>query len=389
MLLPELKHRRDKIRALMAQQSIDAALIACNVNLIYTYGRVVSGYLYLPLDNPAHLFVKRPNNLEGEHIHAIRKPEQLVELITACGLPVPAKLMLEGDELPFREYSRLAACFPESTEVVPCGTALIRQARSVKTEMEINLFRRSAAAHAAAYGQIPAAYRPGMTDIQLSVEIERLMRLEGCLGIFRVFGQSMEIFMGSLLAGDNAAMPSPYDFALGGEGLDPSLPGGANGTLLQEGQSLMVDLGGNFFGYMCDMSRVFSVGKLPEKAYAAHQVCLEIQDAVAQAAKPGAICEDLYNLAVGMAAKAGFADNFMGVGQKAKFVGHGIGLEINEAPVLAPRIRQELEPGMVFALEPKIVLPGVGPVGIENSWVVTLEGVDKLTVCPEEIIALQ
>ena len=110
---------------------------------------------------------------------------------------------------------------------------------------------------------------------------------------------------------------------------------------------------------MGDMSRVFSIGKLPEKAYVAHQVCLDIQEAVVEKAKPGAVCEDLYNLAID-----------------------------NEMPVLAPRMKQELEPGMVFALEPKIVLPGIGPVGIENSWVVTAEGVEKLTLCKEEIVEL-
>lgn len=387
MLQPELKLRRDKIRALMAQQGIDAALITCNVNLIYTYGRVVSGYLYLPLNAPARLFIKRPNDIEGEHIHPIRKPEQIIELLKECGLPLPTKLMLEGDELPFREYNRLAACFPE-TEVVPCGTALIRQARSIKTPIEIEMFRRSGAAHTKAYEQIPSVYQPGMTDCQLSIEIERLMRLEGCLGIFRVFGQSMEIFMGSLLAGDNAAVPSPYDFALGGKGIDPSLPGGVSGTLLQEGQCFMVDMGGNFYGYMGDMSRVFSIGKLPEQAYAAHQTCLEVQEAVAAMAKLGTVCEDMYNKAVEIVTKAGFADYFMGVEQKAKFIGHGIGLEINEMPVLAPRMKQELEPGMVFALEPKIVLPGIGPVGIENSWAVTTDGLEKLTLCKEEIVEL-
>lgn len=387
MLFPELKQRRDKIRILMAQQGIDAALITCNVNLVYTYGCVVSGYLYLPLNDFARLFVKRPNTIEGEHVMSIRKPEQLPDLIRECGLPLPQKLMLEGDELSFCEYNRLAACFPE-TEVVSCGSSLIRQARSTKTEMEIELFRRSGVAHAKAYEQIPSVYRPGMTDFQLSVEIERLMRLEGCLGIFRVFGRSMEIFMGSLLAGDNAATPSPYDFALGGAGLDPSLPGGPNGTLIQPGQTFMVDMGGNFYGYLCDMSRVYAVGKPTEQAYAAHQTCLEIQEAVSSMAKPGVVCEDLYHKAIEIVEKAGFADYFMGVGQKAKFIGHGIGLEINEAPVIAPRIRQELEPGMVFALEPKIVLPGVGPLGIENSWVVTSDGLEKLTTAPEEIIVL-
>lgn len=387
MLLPELKQRRDKIRVLMAQQGIDAALFTCNVNLIYTYGQVVSGFLYLPLNDPARLFIKRPNNIEGEHIRPIRKPEQLPDLLTEQGLPLPQRLMLEGDELSFNEYRRLAACFP-SAEVLPCGSALVRQARSVKTKLEIELFRRSGLAHAKAYAQIPTVYRPGMTDRELSIEIERLMRLEGNLGIFRVFGQSMEIFMGSLLAGDNAAAPSPYDFALGGEGMDPALPGGANNTPLQEGQSLMVDLGGNFYGYMGDMSRVFSIGRLPQQAYDAHQLCLDIQDAIADMARPGVVCEDLYNKAIDMVTRAGMADYFMGVGQKAKFIGHGIGLEINEAPVIAPRMKQELEPGMVFALEPKIVLPGVGPVGIENSWAVGAEGLEKLTICEESIIEL-
>ena len=387
MLLPELKQRRDKIRVIMAQQGIDAALFTCNVNLIYTYGQVVSGFLYLPLNDSARLFIKRPNNIEGEHVCPIRKPEQLPDLLTELGLPLPQRLMLEGDELSFNEYRRLAACFP-SAEVLPCGSALVRQARSVKTELEIELFRRSGLAHAKAYAQIPTVYRPGMTDRELSIEIERLMRLEGNLGIFRVFGQSMEIFMGSLLAGDNAAAPSPYDFALGGEGMDPALPGGANNTPLQEGQSLMVDLGGNFYGYMGDMSRVFSIGRLPQQAYDAHQLCLDIQDAIADMARPGVVCEDLYNKAIDMVTRAGMADYFMGVGQKAKFIGHGIGLEINEAPVIAPRMKQELEPGMVFALEPKIVLPGVGPVGIENSWAVGAEGLEKLTICEESIIEL-
>lgn len=386
MLQPELKFRRDKIRNLMAQQGIDAALITCNVNLVYTYGQVVSGYLYLPLHSPAIVFFKRPNNLTGEHCFPIRRPEEILDRLKELGLPLPSKLMLEGDELSYTEYNRLASIFPD-TEIVN-GTPLIRQARSIKTPVEVEMMRRSAQAHSRAYQQIPSVYRPGMTDLEFSIEIERLMRLEGCLGIFRVFGRSMEIFMGSVLAGDNADHPSPYDFALGGEGLDPALPSGLNKTVLTEGMSVMVDLGGNFSGYMGDMSRVFSIGKLSDQAYAAHQVCLDIQEKIASIAKPGVICEDLYNTALDMATKAGFADNFMGTSQQAKFIGHGIGLEINEAPVLAPRMKQELEPGMVIALEPKIVLPGVGPLGIENSWAVTSEGIEKLTICTEEIIEL-
>lgn len=370
----------------MAANGIDAALITCNTNLLYTNGSIISGFLYLPLHAPALIFVKRPNNITGENTFLIRKPEQIIDILKEQNIPLPAKLMLEGDELPYSEYIRLSGLFPNS-EIVN-GTSLIRQARSVKTPVEIELFRRSGTAHAKAYEQIPTVYRPEMTDVEFSIEIERLMRLQGNLGIFRVFGRSMEIFMGSVLAGDNAQYPSPYDFALGGQGTDPALPGGANGTIMREGQSVMVDLGGNFNGYMGDMSRVFSVGKLPQEAYDAHQVCLEIQDKVSAIALPGTPCETLYNTAIDIVTRAGFADRFMGTTQQAKFIGHGIGLEINEAPVIAPRVKQELEPGMVFALEPKIVIPGVGPVGIENSWVVTIEGAEKLTHCNESIINL-
>ena len=386
MVQPELIKRRDKIRWLMDQQNIDAALIACNINLLYTYGQIISGYLYLPLNSPARIFVKRPNNIKGEFVFSIRKPEQIVEILQEQGLPMPQKLMLEADELTFTEYTRLANLFPES-EVVN-GTPIIRQARSIKTPLEIEMFRRSGIAHDKAYSQIPSVYRSGMTDREFSIEIERLMRLEGNLGVFRVFGQSMEIFMGSVLSGDNAAYPSPFDFALGGQG-NSNLPGGANNKPMQEGNTVMVDMGGNFNGYMSDMSRVFSIGKTTEEAYAAHQLCIDIQNEVINLAKPGAVCEDLYNTAIEMVKKAGYSDKFMGIHQQARFIGHGVGLEINEMPVIAPRMKQELEPGMVFALEPKIVLPGVGPVGIENTWAVTAEGVDKLTNCEESIIELQ
>lgn len=387
MLSTELKIRRDKIRRLMLQQGIDALIIATNVNMIYANGAMVSGYLYIPLNAPSILFVKRPNNVVGEHVKPIRKPEQLPELIAQCGLPMPTKLALEGDELTYREYLRLAACFP-NVEVVPSATSLVREARSIKTEQEVELFRRSGKMHAQAYAQIPSLYRAGMTDSELSIEVERLMRQSGCLGIFRVFGQSMEIFMGSLLAGDNAAVASPYDFALGGEGLHPSLPGGANGSLLKEGESFMVDMAGNYYGYMSDMSRVYAIGSLSDEAYKAHQVCIDIQNEIADHVKPGVVCESLYQMALERVRRAGFADYFMGVEQKARFIGHGVGLEINESPVIASRISTILEPGMVFALEPKIVLPGVGPLGIENTWVVTAEGVEKLTNAPEEIVLL-
>ena len=294
--------------------------------------------------------------------------------------------MIEGDTVTYSEYLRYSRIF--DTAEIANGTPLIRRVRSIKSPYEIELMRQSGLRHADVYRTIPSLYREGMTEIGLSTEIERESRLRGSLGLFRIFGQSMEIFAGSVLAGDNADAPSPYDFALGGAGLNDSIPIGGNGTVLRSGMSVMVDLGGNFTGYMTDMSRVFSVGDLPDTAYGAHETALRIQREIERTAGPGTPAAELYNTAAGIAAEAGFADYFMGHRQQAGFVGHGIGIEINEGPVLAPRSRDVLEAGMVFALEPKFVIPGVGAVGIENSFAVTESGLEKLTVLEEKILPL-
>ena len=136
------------------------------------------------------------------------------------------------------------------------------------------------------------------------------------------------------------------------------------------------------------MEAVFSVGKLTELAYRAHQTALNIQNKIENIARPGTSCAKLYNLALQITEKEGLSSYFMGTKQQAKFVGHGIGIQINELPVLTPRSKELLEPNMVFALEPKYVIPGVGAVGIENSFLVTENGLEKITQFEEEIIKL-
>ena len=150
----------------------------------------------------------------------------------------------------------------------------------------------------------------------------------------------------------------------------------------------MVDMGGNFTGYTTDMSRVFSIGKLPDIAHKAHDTSLKIQQEIIRTAHPDVPAAELYNLAARMAEEAGISAYFMGHRQQAGFVGHGIGIEINESPVLAPRSKEVLKAGMVFVLEPKFVIPEVGAVGVENSFLVTDNGIEQLTLCEESIVPL-
>ena len=385
-LTGDLKLKWDRIQQAMRKINADGCLLTVDVNLYYTTGRIYSGYFYLPAEGAPWFFVKRPNGLAGDHVEYIRKPEQMAELFAFYGLEMPEKLLLEADELTYNDYIRLQKIFnPKETGN---ATAMMRELRRIKTPYEIEMFRISAERHAKTYAEIPECFRPGMTDLEFQYEIEKRMRKNGSIGLFRAFGANMDIFMGSILAGENAEVSSPFDFALGGSGIDASCPLGANGTPLKEGTAIMVDMAGNYTAYMTDMTRVFSVGRLTEEAYRAHQVALTIQQEVENATRPGTACSDLYNIAANIAKKEGLSANFMGTEQQAKFVGHGIGIQINELPVLTPRSKEELLPNMVFALEPKFVIPGVGAVGIENSFLVTETGVEKLTRFNEEIIPL-
>ena len=382
----------EKIRREMRSTGADAFLVTSNVNLYYTVGQVVMGYLYIPIEGAPMLFVRRPAGLDVEmqnfaSLQYVRKPEQITEIMAERGISAPECIMLEGDSLTHTEWLRYEAIFHPAKAIN--GTQAIQRARSVKTEGELELIRRSGKLHAAVYAKIPELYRPGMTDLEISIEIEREMRRVGNIGIFRIFGQSLEIFMGSVLAGDNACEASPYDFALGGKGIHASLPVGANNSVLRRGTSLMVDMGGNFTGYMTDMTRTYSIGKLAEKAYRAHQTALEIQDEIARMMRPGAVCEDIYNRSLEMAKRNGLDDCFMGSRQQARFVGHGLGVEVNELPVLGVRSRVELEAGMALAVEPKFAIEGTGAVGIENTFVVTTTGNEKITLLGEEIVDLE
>ena len=227
-----------------------------------------------------------------------------------------------------------------------------------------------------------------MTDLEFQVEIERISRLEGCLGQFRISGDSMEIYMGNVICGENADAPSPYDFAMGGAGIHPSLPVGCNGTTITSGMAIMVDVNGNYTGYTTDMSRVFSVGAIDELAIKAHNCSCRICRELSSMGAVGVEAKALYEKAIEIVTEEGLEDLFMGHRQKAGFIGHGVGIEINELPVIAPRSRDILALGNVIALEPKFVIPGVGAVGIENTYIVTPNGMECVTLAPEEIISL-
>lgn len=381
----EQARRLARVTEAMTAHGMDAMLLTDNANKYYLTGRVFAGYIYLTADGTILCAVRRPVELDGPETVYIRKPE---ELPAHLGQSMPGTLGLELDTLTYNHAMRLRAIFAESATAN--ASAVMRQAREVKTPAQVELIRESGIRQERVYRRVPRMYREGMTDIELQIEIERASRLEGCLGQFRISGDSMELFMGNIIAGDNADAPSPYDFAMGGAGMDPSLPVGADGTTIKPGMTVMVDVNGNYTGYMTDMTRVYSLGEIAPEAVRAHECSRRIHRELAAMGRPGTEARALYDRAIEIACEEGLEHLFMGHRQHAGFIGHGVGIEINEAPVIAPRSRDIIAAGQVIALEPKFVVPGTGAVGIENTYVIGEDGTwECLTNAPEEIIPLQ
>lgn len=386
VLLPheEQSKRIERVRSLMAAAEISAILVSDNANIYYLTGRVFSGYVYLPVDGMPIYFIRRPVELKGDGTVYIHKPELIPE---SLGLNMPENLGLEMDVLSYSQTQRLMKVFGDGTRYAN-ASPLLRTARSVKTDYELNMIQQSGVKQMGVYARIPRLYQDGMTDLELQIEIERCSRLEGCLGQFRISGDSMELFMGNVLTGDNADTPCPYDFAMGGGGVDPSLPVGADESVISDGHSVMVDVNGNYTGYMTDMTRTYYLEHLSNEARDAHQCSIDICRALERMGTPGTPAKLLYEEAERMVRERHLENYFMGHRQHASFIGHGVGIEINELPVIAPRSRDILQEGNVLALEPKFVIPKVGAVGIENTYTVTPEGLKCLTPFQEQLIEL-
>lgn len=381
----ELQHRLLRVRLAMKSHGAEGVLVGTNANKLYLTGRIFAGYIYVGADNTMAFLLQRPTALHGPGVHTIRKVEDIPSVLAHAGITVGLNTALEMED------SYAAVCrMANALHISPGSNAslIMGDARMIKTDMEVAETQICGKKQTYVYGLIPQLYTSGMTDVELQIEIERRMRLEGGTGMLRLSGNSMEINTGSVLTGANADHPSPYDFALGGAGINPTLPIGANGTLIKPGLPVMVDMNGCFDAYQTDMTRVYSVGKISDEGQRAHNVSIAICHKLAQAAIPGRSCAELYDIAAEMATQNGLAEYFMGHRSHASFVGHGVGITVNERPVLYARSKDVLQKNMIIAIEPKFVIPGIGAVGIENTYVITDNGAVSLTNAPEQITEL-
>lgn len=388
----ELDQRIEKFRRHLENHHIDGALILQNVDQYYFSGTIQQGQLYIPAEGEPILMVNK--NYERaltesslDNIVYLGNPKEVPDIIENSGIKSPKVLGMEYDVLPVQVYRRIKKIFKDiDTRDV---SHLIRSVRAVKSNYEIEMMRKAAILSDQVASLVPSLVREGITEVELAGKVEAEARKLGHQGIVRMRIWGGEMFYGHLMAGAAAAVPSFLASPTGGQGLSPAVAQGSSFKTIQAHEPILVDYVFAAQGYLSDHTRIFSIGKLPEKLVKGHHAMLDVQETVKKAAKPGVKAGDLYDIAIQRAEELGVGENFLGVGQhKIRFVGHGLGLEIDEYPFLAQGQKLVLEENMTLALEPKLIYPGEGVVGIENIHIVTENGLEQLNTYDEDIQVL-
>jgi Xaa-Pro aminopeptidase len=388
----ELDRRFDRLKKQLAKNNVDAALILQRTDLYYFSGTIQQAHLYLPVQGPPLLMVNKSTQRAiaesaiGQIVH-LDSPKNIPDVLKAGGHAVPEVLGLELDVLPANLFFTYQRLFP-GTRIVDISHA-IRLIRSVKSPWELALMRRAAELSDRVAGCVPDLLREGMSELELAGKIEAEARRLGHQGVVRMRLWGSEMFYGHLLSGPSGAVPSFLSSPTGGSGASPAVAQGPGFKTIQRHEPVLVDYMFAYNGYLSDHARIFSLGALPGDLIAAHAAMLEIQQMVKELARPGVRSGELYDRALEKTKALGYGDHFMGVGpERIRFVGHGIGLEVDEYPFLAADQKLELQLGMTVALEPKLIFPDKGVVGIENTHVVTKDGLEQLGKFPEDVIVI-
>jgi len=323
-----------------------------------------------------------------EQILHLESPRKIPGLLKANGYPLPPKLGLELDVLPTNMYFNYQRLF-QGADLVDLSQP-IRLMRAVKSEYEISIIRRAAELSDQVAGHVPTILREGMSELELAGKVEAEARKLGHQGVVRMRLWGNEMFYGHLMSGPTAAVPSYLASPTGGVGTSPAIAQGPGYRAIQRHEPVLVDYVFAYNGYLSDHTRIFSLGSLSQELIDAHAAMLEVQQMVKQIAKPGVASGTLYDQALVKANELGYTENFMGAAgrERIRFVGHGIGLEVDEYPFLSAGQNLKLQEGMTIALEPKLIFPGKGVVGIENTHVVTQSGLEQLGRFEEEIIII-
>lgn len=377
----EIYARMDGLRRRMAEAGIDFAIILQNVDIFYFTGTLQRGALVVPLDSDPMFFVEK--GLERARLET-PLPVTPIKNDKAIKDILRHKKILRGtggmelDVLPVSVFERFkkAIGFETFVDVSP----LIKELRQVKSPFEIEQIKKSGEIMRHVFAKAKHLIRGGARELDIDAALVAEGRKRGHQGFLRMRGFNLEMTTITVVGGYTGAMPSCSDVAVGGMGVTPAVPLGSSFNKVEKGIPISIDYGGGYNGYVTDETYVFVLGEMGKIFRKPYEISREIIEDAATYGREGVDASQLFSRAAAVTEKARLEPYFMGFGEgKVSFIGHGLGLEINELPVITPRHHTILKEGMVFALEPKFTLPGKGAIGMEVDFIVRKNHLERVT----------
>lgn len=348
-----------KLRQALQQADLPALLVTSAYSRRYLTGFTgTAGVAVITADEAFFITDFRYTEQANDQIEGYEIIEQKTTLIEAVAQLVEdkqlTKLGFEQDAMTYAEYDRYANAL--KAELVPTS-GLVEKIRLIKTEDELTIIKQACKIADDAYEHILTFIKPGMTELEVSNELEFFMRKQGATS------SSFDIIVAS---GTRSALPH----------------GVATDKVIESGDFVTLDFGAYYNGYVSDVTRTLAVGEPSDKLKEIYQVVLDSQLLALEKIKPGMTGKEADAISRDYIASKGYGEAF------GHSLGHGIGLEVHEGPGLSSRSDVVLEPGMVITIEPGIYLPGIGGVRIEDDALVTETGVEKLTHTSKELVIL-
>lgn len=378
----ELTLRTARFQERLRGGGVEAALLSAHSDLFYFTGSIQRGILIIPAQGDPAYFVRKDIDRAREETAVTVLPFDPAairdHLATFKNIGFAADMTTVAELRLWREK-----LVPQDREM-PDLSLPLALTKMVKTPVEIALMEKAAHINRRAMRQVREIFRPGMRDLDVQVELEGYARRElGHQGSFWLRGSHLEGGLSLVVTGASALEPTYTDFPIGGRGLSPAVAQGASGEVI--GEMFVVDLIGARDGYTADSTRTFFVGRPDDAIARRYEELRAFLDKMVAFITPGVTGEEAWNYATALVTECDWCGWFMGLRSKVRFLGHGIGVEVNQLPVIAAKQTIPFENGMTIAIEPKIFLPDRGVIGIENTYLMENGRLRSLTGGTETI----
>ncbi len=381
----EILNRIERLKQLMGLNGLDYVLILQNADIFYFSGILQQGFILIPLKGESIYFVRRNIELAKKYsplkVERLKSNKQILEYIddnTTVGM--------ELDVLPFQILKGYEKILKVVNAKIEDCSAIIKEVRQIKSELEINFIRKAGLIIKNVFMELKNFIESNKTEYEILCYAQNIAIKNYHQGFMRMRGFNQEMYFGHILSGESGITFGYPNAPTSGFGIYPSFPQGSGFRKVKRGEIVSVDLVGCYNGYHCDQTRPFAVGIIKREYYENFNRVKEIIEYLEDFIKPGVLWEEAYFKANEIAKKMGVEKNFMGYKEdKVKFIGHGVGVEVDEQPFLAPGFKKEFKENMVMAIEPKLFFPVLGVIGIENTYLVTKDGLERLTPCENKI----